>query len=98
MPRPASANADAHWLIPCSDAPEHTIIASSSQNTFCLISPRMESGFSPWAMRRMGTRENSSALPSGSSAHRQASTGHRSTPAIRKNSVDSSTTAKCPQQ
>ena len=32
MPRPLSANAEAHWLIDNSDAPAHSIITANSQN------------------------------------------------------------------
>ena len=32
-PSEDSANADAHWLIPCSDAPAQSIIRNSLQNT-----------------------------------------------------------------
>ena len=53
--RADSAKAEAHWLMACSEAPEHTISSTNSQNTPLPASCRMLMPLSSPVILRMGT-------------------------------------------
>ena len=84
--------------MPCSEAPEATISSTNSQkvllaNSCCGDMPSPSS-----VSLASGTRAKKIALPMGSSAHRQQSTGQLLLLNARRNSVDSATTPTVPQQ
>ena len=96
--RPVSANREAHWDIPCSDAPAHTIIKRNSQIILLFSSARSGVWCSSPASVHSGTRANSTMLHSGSTAHSTGSSAQRPVPANAKYRVDSTTTPTWPQQ
>ena len=95
---PDSANADAHWLMACSEAPAQTNMNANSQNTrFPASSPMLIPPPSS-TRERMGTLAKTSALTAGTAAHKSASIRQFPTPATVKNRVDPRTTEAAPQQ
>ena len=99
MCRPFSANVLAHCDIACSDAPAQTIITISSQNTR-LVSIRFIGicCASSGTIGYSGTKEKYTAFAIGTIIHRSVSTRQLAVPNAAKNSVESSTSATCPQQ
>ena len=98
-PRPDSANVLAHWLMPCSEAPAHSIMMKNTVNSgLRTSSPSFIEAVPSGRMSGIGEVANSTIPTIGTMAHRQAITGQASRLASAKNSVEIATVPTCPQQ